>query len=85
MSITVTPENAQGIVDEFNAWKKGLPKEQMYLVEAHLDVLKQENDKRKRYPNLGVQSRCVCLAYFYIFYLEHYMEGKPIPKLSSEI
>jgi hypothetical protein len=77
MNLKVTPENAQGIMDTFNEWKKDLPMEKRGLVDAHVEELKTVN-------SLGVQGRAVCLAAFYIFFLEHCMEGKPRPKMWRE-
>lgn len=85
MSIKVTAENSQDIMDTFNEWKKSLPLEKRGLVDAHINALMEENDKRNRMPNLGLQSRCVCLAVIYIFFLEHFMEGRPMPKMCEEI
>ena len=85
MNMKITPENAQGIADTFNEWRKKLPPEKRSLADAHIDALRQENDRLNRMPNLGCQSRAVCLAYIYMLVLEHDLEGKPLPKVYGEI
>ena len=81
----VTAENAQDIAKMLDEWRDTLTPEKRSLVDAHLDELRKLNDAHNRMPNLGAQSRRVCAAYFYMLYLEHVMEGKPMPKCVGEI
>ena len=85
MTLKVTAENAKGIASVFNVWKDKLPSVLQALVDDHISTLMQLNERSGKSPCLGEQSRAVCLAYFYLFYLEHYIEGRPIAKMVDEI